>query len=109
MQAESLINHESHFNLMASDIMMRYASQITADQITIETGSIHQEGEATLDVTGRGEDSTAGQGGIADDGAGIGAGHGGYGGGSDMMNLTSGESWEQMISYLNKNFKMCIT
>ena len=95
MQAESLINHESHFNLMASNIMMRYASQITADQITIETGSIHQEGEATLDVTARGVNATEGEGGVADDGAGIGAGHGGYGGGSDTKNYTSGKRWQR--------------
>ena len=91
MQANSLINHEDHFNLMASDIMMRYSSEITANQISIETGSIHQEGEALLDVTARGGSATEGDGGVlAGDGAGVGAGHGGYGGGADLDNFTSG-------------------
>ena len=91
LQAKTLINHEEHFNLISSDIMMRFSSSITANQITIETGSIHQEGEATLDVSARGNSSTPGIGSIAPDGAGIGAGHGGYGGGADAENFTSGQ------------------
>ena len=91
MQAKALINHEEHFNLISADIMMRFSSSITANQITIETGSIHQEGEATLDVSTRGNSSTAGVGSVASDGAGIGAGHGGYGGGADAENFTSGQ------------------
>ena len=91
LQAKALINHEEHFNLISSDIMMRFSSSITANQITIETGSIHQEGEATLDVSTRGNSSTAGIGSVASDGAGIGAGHGGYGGGADAENFTSGQ------------------
>ena len=90
MQANALINHEGHFNLMAADIMMRFSSEITANQITIETGSIHQEGEATLDVSLRGNNAGDGTGSVASDGAGIGAGHGGYGGGADVDNYTSG-------------------
>lgn len=90
MQAESLINHEDHFNLMAADIMMRFSSEITANQITIETGSIHQEGEANLYVTARGSGISDGEGSVAVDGGGIGAGHGGYGGGADVDNYTSG-------------------
>ena len=93
MQAGAKINHEDHFNLMASDIVMRFDSEITANQITIEAGSIHQEGEATLDVSSRGGSAEAGDGGTIDEEehiVGIGAGHGGYGGGADLIDLVSG-------------------
>ena len=93
MQAGSLINHAYHFNLMASDIMMRYDSEITANQITLQVGSIHQEGEAKLDVSGRGGTAETGNGGTVTEGeieVGIGAGHGGYGGGADLVDLNSG-------------------
>lgn len=52
MQAESLVDHDEHFNFEASDIHMRYNSKITANQITIIAGDIHLEGEASFDVTG---------------------------------------------------------
>lgn len=93
MQAGSKINHEDHFNLMVSDIMMRYDSEITANQITVQAGSIHQEGEAKLDVSGRGGSAGTGDGGTVTEGeyeVGIGAGHGGYGGGADIVDLNSG-------------------
>jgi len=53
MQAESVIDHASHFNLESSNIHMRFASLITADQITVTAGQIHMEGDAALDVTGQ--------------------------------------------------------
>ena len=93
IQAGSKINHKDHFNLMASDIMMRYDSEITANQITIQAGSIHQEGEAMLDVSGRGGTEGTGDGGTVlerEIEVGIGAGHGGYGGGADLVDLNSG-------------------
>ena len=88
LQATSFINHEDHFSLMASDIMMRYASKISANKITIDAGSVHQEGEATLLVTARGREESKGMGDITADGSGLGAGHGGYGGGADKLNHT---------------------
>ena len=91
LQANTLINHENHFNLTSSDIMMRFSSSIIANQITIETGSIHQEGEATLDVSTRGNSNTRGVGSVGSDGGGIGAGHGGYGGGAYTKNFNSGQ------------------
>ena len=90
MQANSLVDHETHFNLISSDIMMRFSSLIVAKQITIETGSIHQEGEATLYVPAVAGSAMTGVGGVLADGAGIGGGHGGYGGGSDQDNYHSG-------------------
>lgn len=52
MQAESVINHEDHFNFEVSDMHMRYNSMITANRISIVAGDIYMEGEATLDTTG---------------------------------------------------------
>ena len=53
MQAESVIDHDTHFNFEASDIHMRYNSKVTANQITVISGDIHLEGEASFDVTGK--------------------------------------------------------
>ena len=90
MQAKSMIEHEAHFSLIASDIMMRFSSKVTATQITIDTGSIHQEGEATLDVSALGGTANEGDGGVLADSAGIGGGHGGFGGGADDDDYQTG-------------------
>ena len=71
---------------------MRFASKITAagGQITIDTGSIHQEGEATISVPPLSDGDMEGVGVVLADGAGVGGGHGGYGGGADTDNYQSG-------------------
>ena len=71
---------------------MRFASKITAagGQITIDTGSIHQEGEATISVPALFSGDMEGVGVVLPDGAGVGGGHGGYGGGADADNYQSG-------------------
>ena len=52
MQAGGLIDHVDHFNLETADIHMKYASMITANQITVTSNSLLMEGEATLTVSG---------------------------------------------------------
>ena len=71
---------------------MRFASKITAagGQITIDTGSIHQEGEATISVPPLSNGDMEGVGVVLPGGAGVGGGHGGYGGGADADNYQSG-------------------
>ena len=70
--------------------MMRYSSLIIAEEITITTGSLLLEGDATLDVSGLGASSEIGDGVVLPDGAGVGGGHGGYGGGADKTDFGSG-------------------
>ena len=81
LEADSLMKHSGTMHLLSSSILMRYASRLEADNITLEAGVVHVEGEARLDVTGRGEQTGPGVGGMSSDGYGLGAGHGGYGGG----------------------------
>ena len=92
MQAHAEIVHDRDMRLEIADVMMRYQSMIQGDTITLGAGSVHMEGEARLDTSGRGEDwSSVGDGTVDPAGYGIGAGHGGYGGGSDLLNYTHGK------------------
>jgi hypothetical protein len=43
MQAKAEILHDTVLKLEVSDLMMRYDSHITADNITITAGKIHME------------------------------------------------------------------
>lgn len=64
---------------------------IQGDTIKLTAQSVHMEGEARLDTGGRGLIWTSvGNAGLDATGAGLGGGHGGYGGGADIMNYTQG-------------------
>ncbi|WAR26297.1 TENX-like protein [Mya arenaria] len=99
MQAEAVIDHDDHFNLESASIHMRFDSLISANQITVTAGEILMEGDAALDVSGRGGvgDIPAARGstvmGPANVTAGVGGGHGGYGGGADHDSLNSGQPY----------------
>ena len=90
MQAQAEMIHTKEIKLEASDIMMRYRSLIQADSINISAGTLHMEGEASLDTVGRGKPQTIINPGVDPAGNGLGAGHGGFGGGADLANYTSG-------------------
>lgn len=90
MQANAEIIHTKEIKLETSDIMMRYSSLIQADSINISSGTLHMEGEARLDTTARGNTQSVVNPGVDPAGNGLGAGHGGFGGGADLINYTSG-------------------
>lgn len=90
MQANAEIVHTKEIKLETSDIMMRYSSLIRADSINISSGTLHMEGEARLDTTARGNTQSVINPGVDPAGNGLGAGHGGFGGGADLINYTSG-------------------
>lgn len=90
MQANAEIVHTKEIKLEMSDIMMRYSSLIRADSINISSGTLHMEGEARLDTTARGNTQSVINPGVDPAGNGLGAGHGGFGGGADLINYTSG-------------------
>ena len=83
MKARALLHHPAHLHLVASEVLMRYASSIEANNITVEAGDIHIEGEARLDTIGRGvsHSNSMGPGTVDGQGYGTGGGHGGFGGG----------------------------
>ena len=81
--------------------MMRYASHINADNITIEVGKLHMEGEAKINTTGRsvvwqapGDGSTDGN------GHGTGGSHGGFGGGNVESEYTKSKCFRWFFSLL---------
>jgi hypothetical protein len=91
MQAKAEILHDTVLKLEVSDLMMRYDSHITADNITITAGKIHMEGEAKINTTGRSVVWDApGDGMVDGNGYGVGGSHGGYGGGNVQSNFTNG-------------------
>ncbi|KAH3880016.1 hypothetical protein DPMN_003928 [Dreissena polymorpha] len=96
MQANALINHEDFFNMECAYIHMRFSSLISANRINVDAGEILMEGDATFDVSDRGGDGDilSGQGSVVNvsdaQTAGIGGGHGGYGGGADRNVYISG-------------------
>lgn len=92
MQANAEIVHTKEIKLEMSDIMMRYSSLIRADSINISSGTLHMEGEARLDTTARGNTQSVINPGVDPAGNGLGAGHGGFGGGADLINYTSGNN-----------------
>lgn len=90
LQAEAEIIHDGVLNLEVSDIMMRYASHINADNITIEVGTLHMEGEAKINTTGRSVVwEGPGDGWIDNEGVGVGGSHGGFGGGNVASNYSN--------------------
>lgn len=74
---------------------MRYASVIEAETVHVKSSFIFVEGDAVIDTSGRGPDSGSGDqpGGVIDGtpGTGTGAGHGGFGGGTDVLGFTTGK------------------
>lgn len=91
MQAITEIIHDTVLKLEVSDLMMRYDSHITADNITIIAGTIHMEGEAKLNTSGRSVVwDSPGDGMVTNGGFGVGGSHGGYGGGNVQSNYTTG-------------------
>ncbi|KAL4230250.1 hypothetical protein ACF0H5_010636 [Mactra antiquata] len=102
MQSGAVIDHTDHFNFEVSDIHMRYNSMITANRITVVATNIHMEGEASLDTTARGGEGnyTTSQGNVVTingHNVGLGAGHGGYGGGSDHDPYETGKPYGSYI------------
>lgn len=53
MQANSVIDHSDHFNFECSNIHMRFSSTITANRITVDAATVHLEGEASFEVSGK--------------------------------------------------------
>ena len=95
MQAYAQVTHQKNLILTASNIMMRYKSQISAATVSLNVGDIHLEGESAINCNGRGPQQTSGSGdgSLTSELYGSGAGHGGYGGGADDKNFTAGRSY----------------
>ena len=92
LQAEAEISHTHHLHLLTANVILHYNTLIEADNITLETGSLHLEGSARLDTSGRGANisNSWGPGGLDNKLYGTGGGHGGFGGSS--LHNDSGKS-----------------
>ena len=88
LEEHGSIEHPTHLHLITSELTMRYASRLHSKQITLEVGTAHVEGEASVDVTGQEGGQPPG---VSPEGYGLGGGHGGYGGGAHAVNFTSGK------------------
>ena len=74
-----------------NDITMRYKSRIEAESVMIRASNVHIEGEAEIQTSGRGPGPEEGDSpGGRVDGVGTGAGHGGFGGGADLLDYAIG-------------------
>ena len=91
LEANSLLTHPQHLHLVASSVLMRHASRLLGRNITLEVAHLHMEGEAILNTTGRGPVATDHMAAVDPNGYGLGGGHGGFGGGSDTVNLMNGQ------------------
>ena len=91
LEADSAIQHPSTLHLAIASILMRHAATLKADNITIDAGLVHMEGEATLDVRGRGLQTGPGAGSLDDENHGMGGSHGGYGGGTNPEGAQNGQ------------------
>ena len=102
LEAQSVMTYPYHMQLDVNYIMMRYKSRISAESVNIQATNVHIEGEAVIDTRGRGPVAETGEGtGTRLDGSsvGTGGGHGGYGGGADMLNYTSGKDLARMSAF----------
>ena len=100
LEANSRLTHPEQLHLVASSILMRYASHLEAREITLEVRYLHMEGEAMLETSGRGPVTTDYVGAVDPSGHGLGGGHGGFGGGSDLINFTMGQCCQ--LDIINK-------
>ena len=91
LEANSRLTHPEQVYLVASSVLMRHASHLEAREITLEVGYLHMEGETMLDTSGRGPVTTDYLTAVDPSGHGLGGGHGGFGGGSDLINFTMGQ------------------
>ena len=92
LQAASRYTYPEHLKLVSTEIMMRYSSEFSAESIEFNVQDIHMEGEAILNVVGRGfgAGEGTGSGGVDADNYGIGGGYGGYGGGAQHVDYATG-------------------
>ena len=93
LEAQSILTYPNHMQLDVNDIVLRYKSSISAQSVNIQATNVHIEGEAVIDTMGRGPGAETGDGGgfrLEGSLVGTGGGHGGYGGGADLLNYTSG-------------------
>ena len=91
LEANSRLTHPQHLHLVTSSVLMRHGSRLEARDITLEVTHLHMEGEAALDTSGRGPVATDPTTAVDPSGHGLGGGHGGFGGGSDVVNFTKGQ------------------
>ena len=105
LEAQSLLTYPNHMQLDVNDILLRYQSKISAQSVNIRATNVHIEGEAVIDTIGRGPGAESGEGGgarLESSSVGIGGGHGGFGGGADLQNYTSGMA-KSLLSILKQS------
>lgn len=61
-EANSRITYPTGFKLLVTEVMMRYSSSITGESIQVNVTDLNMEGEAKLDVSGRGHHAEEGPG-----------------------------------------------
>ena len=106
LEARSGLTSPTHLYIDAANIIMHYQSYITAESITMQVNDLSLEGESVLDVSGRGPEAGIGLGaGVDVLGMMLGAGHGGFGGGANLVNYTQGKYiylllfWAQLFTH----------
>ena len=91
LEANSRLTHPQQLHIVASSLHMRHATLLESREITLEVGYLHMEGEALLNTSGCGPVAFDRKNAVDPNGYGLGGGHGGFGGGSDLINFTMGQ------------------
>ena len=101
LEAGSSLTSPTSLRLEASNIIMYYISQITAESIHLVVNDLMVEGDARIEVSGRGPSAGMGTGaGTEISGVALGASHGGFGGGADIFNYTESKSMKDLNAQL---------
>lgn len=95
LRANSHLTYPTNLNFELGELLMRYASVLEAEKIHLKSTFVYVEGDASINTAGRGPGAGLGKapGVITSTSSyiGSGAGHGGYGGGADVVNFSNGK------------------
>lgn len=94
LRANSHLTYPTNLNFELGELLMRYASVLEAEKFHLKSTFVYIEGDASINTAGRGPGAGLGKapGVITSTSSyiGSGAGHGGYGGGADVVNFSNG-------------------
>ncbi|PIK55149.1 hypothetical protein BSL78_07879 [Apostichopus japonicus] len=101
LRANSHLTYPTNLNFELGELLMRYASVLEAEKIHLKSTFVYIEGDASINTAGRGPGAGLGKapGVITSTSSyiGSGAGHGGYGGGADVVNFSNGTSYGSYV------------
>lgn len=92
LRARSRMTYPTNLKLELGKLEMRHSSEVEAKIVHVKSTFLFVEGGAVINTSGKGPDFEMGHqpGAVTVGSTGTGAGHGGYGGGADVLNFTTG-------------------